>query len=302
MKFILNILTAFVLPGFMILGLTACDEDTFSQVVEVEIPEHRSAVVLNGFWFSQDSLLDMLVSNSLSILDNSDFTVPQDADVKLYKNGNLLGNLTLNQEIFKYQMPLNESLGAEGATYKIEAVFGDLEPVSVEQTMPGLVEIKEAKYQPEGTFDPTGEKVDEFSITFNDPPGEENYYLFRASTIEQYEDWNGDTITYRNYIYLDSNDPIAEYSEKGLIFSDKAFNGNEYTIKGWNYSWWEQVEKFEMELVSISKDGYLYLRSLENYNNAEGNPFAQPATVYSNIQNGYGIFALGASDKVLIYR
>lgn len=302
MKFMLKILTAFVLPVFMIFGLTSCDEDTFSQVVEIEIPEHRSAVVLNGFWFSQDSLLDMLVSNSLSILDNADFTIAQDADVKLYKNGNLLGNLTLNQEIFKYQMILNESLGTEGATYKIEAVFGDYEPVSVEQTMPERVEIKEAKYQVEGAFDPTGEKVDEFSITFNDPSGEENYYLFRASTIEQYEDWNGDTITYKNFIYLDSNDPIAEYSEKGLIFSDKAFDGNEYTIKGWNYGWWEQVEKFEMELVSISKDGYLYLRSLENYYNTEGNPFAQPATVYSNIQNGYGIFALGASDKVLIYR
>ncbi|KAA3640405.1 MAG: DUF4249 family protein, partial [Bacteroidetes bacterium] len=90
--------------------------------------------------------------------------------------------------------------------------------------------------------------------------------------------------------------------EQGLVFTDKAFDGNEYTIKGWDYGWWETVESFKLELVNLSKDGYLYLRSLEDYYNSEGNPFAQPATVYSNIENGYGIFALGAAEVIEIPR
>ena len=283
-----------------VLNFSGCDEDTFSQVVEIEIPEHKESIVLNGLWTSQDSTLELLVSNSLSILDNADYTIPDDADVKLFKDGALWNNLILSEATFKYSLALDSPLGNELATYRIEAGFGTYDPVFVEQTMPGTVLIKEASYEQDGTIDPTGEKVDEFSITFDDPPGEENYYLLRVSYIEQYVEWTGDTIRYEGMIYLDSNDPITGYSEQGLIFTDKAFDGNEYTINAWNYGWFEQVELFNVELINITRDGYLYLRSLENYYNSVDNPFAQPATVFSNIENGYGIFALGAVDKVII--
>lgn len=283
------------------INFSSCDEDAFSQVVDIEIPEHQSSIVLNGFWFSQDTAVSLLVTNSLSILDNEDYTIPEDAAVKLYKNDQLVGQLDFD-ELAYYYLTLDDSLGTEMATYKIEASFGDYKPVTVEQTMPGLVTIKEASFEADGTFDPTGEKVDEFSITFNDPPGEENYYLFRVSYIEQFVDWNGDTIRSSGMIYLDSNDPIVNYSQEGLIFTDKAFDGSEYTINGWDYGWYEQVESFELELINLTKDGYLYLKSLEDYYNSEGNPFAQPATVYSNIENGYGIFALGATDRLIIER
>ena len=100
---------------------SSCDEDFFTQVVEVEIPEHESLIVLIGLWTSQDTLLELLVSNSLSILDNNDYTIPEDADVKLYKNDNPVGAFILNDESFKYEFLLNEPLGNASGTYKIEA-------------------------------------------------------------------------------------------------------------------------------------------------------------------------------------
>jgi hypothetical protein len=299
MQYINKYILFFICSTIAIVNFSSCDEDTFSQVVDIEIPEHKSSIVLNGIWSSQDTFLSLIVSNSLSILDNEDYTVPNDAEVKLYKNEALLGDFAFD-DFSRYFLELDDVLSDEVATYKIEASFGDYEPVSVEQTMPRNVTIENAHFEADGTFDPTGEKVDEFSITFNDPPGEENYYLFRVSYIEQFVDWNGDTIRSSGMIYLDSNDPIVNYSQEGLIFTDKAFDGNEYTINGWDYGWYDQVEEFELELVNLSKDGYLYLKSLEDYYNSEGNPFAQPATVYSNIENGYGIFALGAADRVII--
>lgn len=279
---------------------TGCDEDSFSQVVEVEVPEHKSSIVLNGIWNSQDTLLQLVVSNSLSILDDDEFTVPQDADVKLFKDNTLLGNLAFNQQTFKYEYALDTPLGSSVATYRIEAAFDDYDPVSVEQEMPGTVELTEVKYEKEGTIDPSGEKVDEYTITFSDPGDVENYYIFTAFVIDKYVHTPGDTIVNKNMVYLQTNDPIASYSNRGLIFSDKAFNGNEYTLTGWDYGWWSENLEFEFRLTSISKDGFLYLKSLDAYYNSEGNPFAQPATVYNNIENGYGIFALGASDVKVI--
>ena len=42
---------------------------------------------------------------------------------------------------------------------------------------------------------------------------------------------------------------------------------------------------------NISKSYYYYRTSLELYVDAPRNPFAQPVQVFSNINNGFGIFA-----------
>jgi hypothetical protein len=54
------------------------------------------------------------------------------------------------------------------------------------------------------------------------------------------------------------------------------------------------------ELRSISKEYYDYQTSLNEYWNADGNPFAQPVQVFTNIENGFGIFAgFGKSSDTL---
>lgn len=46
-----------------------------------------------------------------------------------------------------------------------------------------------------------------------------------------------------------------------------------------------------IEIKSVSKDFYLYQKTLKEYYNSINNPFSEPAEVYSNIKLGYGIFA-----------
>ena len=45
-------------------------------------------------------------------------------------------------------------------------------------------------------------------------------------------------------------------------------------------------------LRSISKDEYLFLKSVDLYQNNEDNPFAEPVIIHSNIASGDGIFSL----------
>ena len=62
----------------------------------------------------------------------------------------------------------------------------------------------------------------------------------------------------------------------------------------WNeagYIWSYRNIGLRFYLHNISQDYYYYRRSLELYNQSSDNPFAQPVQVYSNIENGFGIFA-----------
>jgi len=47
-----------------------------------------------------------------------------------------------------------------------------------------------------------------------------------------------------------------------------------------------------IRVVRPSADLANYLRSVEAYYNAQGNPFAEPASIQGNIPGGFGIFGL----------
>lgn len=58
--------------------------------------------------------------------------------------------------------------------------------------------------------------------------------------------------------------------------------------------------EFEYKLIvhvaTISKDYYQYMKSFDLYNENDGNPFAEPTLVKTNVKNGLGI--LGASSEI----
>jgi hypothetical protein len=93
----------------------------------------------------------------------------------------------------------------------------------------------------------------------------------------------------------------SPFREQGL-FNDLLFNGQnkalELEIPYENYSgievgyeWSYKTLSVRVYLHNISKSYYYYRNSLELYQSASGNPFAQPVQVYSNIENGFGVFA-----------
>jgi len=55
-------------------------------------------------------------------------------------------------------------------------------------------------------------------------------------------------------------------------------------------------------LSSVSEDYYKYNVTLAKYEQTQGDPFAQPVQVYSNIENGFGIFGgySSFSDTLII--
>lgn len=55
-----------------------------------------------------------------------------------------------------------------------------------------------------------------------------------------------------------------------------------------------------VELQSISPELYRYLKSVELYRITESDAFSEPVQIYSNVQNGWGIFGSLSSQRIII--
>lgn len=288
----------FLLSAFAVLTFSSCDEGSFSQVVTIEIPEHDPLpVVLLQVEAGQDRPLSALVSNSKSILDpESTYKIPEDADLKLYRNGNLYADLDYLDDVLRYQYFSSESFPTTaGETWRLEASIPEFNAVSIEQVMPAKAIITDATYEEEGTIDSEGFRVDELIVDVEDPePGKINYYGLALRQIYVTIDTNGDTTQVSSgSVYLDSNDPLLSYSDRyGLLFTDEGFANNEYQLRTYTYYSLDEDVVLEVVVYQLTEDAWLYARSLEQYQNSIDNPFAEPVTVHSNVEGGFGVFTL----------
>ena len=283
----------------------SCNEDSFSQVVKIELPEHEPKIAMSALWLSQDTLPYAHVEKSRSTLEE-DPQLPSDAIVKLYINGTFTSQAVFHDDPTssfypsgRYAFEGEMISGNEGDEYRLEASLDDLPIASAVQIMPGITPIETAEYTEDGGVSLDGGQVDLMKISFTDPADTEDYYQIQLFSIVKYTEQINpeDTIVQTYSRYLETTDPTITMANGNLLVSDKSFNGNTITIQGQTYRDWEEVTSREVHLTHITKDAYYYLKSVSEYKNSEGNPFAQPVTIYSNIENGYGIFGLGNPSK-----
>ena len=287
------------------LAFTACDEDSFSQIVDIELPEHESKPVLNMQVIAGDRTLETLVSLSKGILDTGNFELPKPVLVEFFKNGSPIGDFDFYHDILKYEAYLQDDHidSTAGNVYRLEATVPHYEKVYAEQVMPIAPLITGASFELEGTISPDGDRVDELIVELDDrQPGILNYYgILAYSAGVDVDPVSGDTISRsRTRIYLESVDPLlGSGSRYDFIFSDESFDGGDYQARMYTYSGVSEDRDVEVEVYSLTRDGFLYYRSLQQYYDAVDNPFAEPVTVHNNIEGGYGIFTLTNVTKRL---
>ena len=145
-----------------------------------------------------------------------------------------------------------------------------------------------------------------FNLTFNDNPSQNNYYRIRLflHTVGQ-EDEEVDEFIEKSYpIILYSNDPSLSqgipwdgytFSGRTALFSDDLFNGEQKSISfdmEYKLSGIEYGDSLFLQVTSFSEDGYKYFNSLERNRDRFISPFGtEPVPVYSNVNNGIGIFS-----------
>ena len=116
-------------------------------------------------------------------------------------------------------------------------------------------------------------------IVATDNIHEENYYRLQV---------------HRNSIFDRNASGMGVFNVlKGSIYSsliaDNALNGNSTMVFNTDYVL-KRGNRAIISFYHLSKAHYDYIRSMRESQNANGNPFAQPPSLVTNIQGGLGIF------------
>jgi len=299
------------IPFLFIIFIIACE-----QVVEIDLPEHESQLVLSSFYQAGDTKITAYLTKSLAILSNEDPDDVWGATMKLYENDVLVGQLDdspdttysyqfvgfddENEPIYEevisnisraYLLQLAEPL-KEGKTYKITAEAPDYESISATQQVPLPNIINSVEYFPLSRPSLDGYLMDALKIQLQDSPDNDNYYEFQVS--KGYQGGWGSTWT-------ESLTPGMERGGNGaFLLSDNLFDGGTYDVEV--LVWPEDTTEvdFRIEIASISRDKYLFFKSLEALYLAEDNPFAEPVIVHTNVENGQGIFSMENETEIIV--
>ena len=139
----------------------------------------------------------------------------------------------------------------------------------------------------------------------------ENYYMV-SSTVSAID--TNDFDSEYSVTYIASGDPIADNqqddplnaynSSRFFVFTDETFTNAMKTMLCYNqiYQYMSNYYtdlQIDYNLSSINRDAYLYYRSVQKQSGTDPT-FSEPVKVYTNIQNGYGIFAC-TNHKTITY-
>lgn len=295
------------------------------EIIEFKGEKIDPKIVLYAM-LNPDDTISVSLAKSHAVFDNR-YTPQQitNATVRLFRDGVLVETLAyVPPEPCENCMPAEHSRYVSqgirpvpGSTYRIEAEVTGFKPVSAETGLPVLVPVMSID-----TTTDTEEGCNTYLVTkvkFADPGATANYYRISVTRLEGY--YNGDkSVPYRPEIpvrvtmsddsYAATADPIiAPEQEDDLfgiyssntynVFSDELISGQEYdlTLKISFYRrpdpTYYEFTHFKIELHSITKDMFLYLRSYAAHMQTRDSFFSEPVLVYSNIKDGLGVFGSG---------
>jgi len=110
---------------------------------------------------------------------------------------------------------------------------------------------------------------------------------FRTDTVMRaYFKDNGATTDF--YRFRAINHSRADSVRVDNFFADNLFNGESFSLSTGRK--FHKGDTCDIVLYHIDNDFFTFLNTARDADNANGNPFASPATIISNIKGGTGIF------------
>lgn len=248
--------------AFAVFGLAACE---LEREVEVILPPFEKQLVAECYLTKADGF-QMLLTETDPYFDTLRFPFVNNAIIKI-RQGSLEDTLAFFPKIdLENRKFYNYSRGVDGfeGDEEIELEITD----SLGRTLKGRT-----KFLPDPQVDSIevryGEGPDSlagFRIWIQDFPGKSNYYRIIM---------NQDSL---------SGPPVLQFS-----FSDNGLDGKRFPI-GTSNRFQKNTDMF-IRIFHMEKAYYDYLEAMEDAARANGNPFAQPATISSPMMGkGYGIF------------
>lgn len=298
----------YIFLSLILFTLAACTK--YEKIEDFPIESPR--LVANCL-FENEKPFVVSVSRSLSVLDNAELSVIDGAKVILYENNIAVD--TLKQEFEGDAFYHTTRIPLTGKKYRIDvAKEGYPSVVSTEQELPSNVIYSNIRMIPidsmyfleyEGSNDTILHQFNaEISFTIEDLPQPGDLYSFSVYRLDSSSyTINNQRLWQNNVVYgINFSDP-ALIDNTGLsstvdytdicFLSDELFNGQKYVIKfklDEMYNNLHSYRQYYLVLNTYTLDSFKYKQSLGS-DMASASPFDEPRRVFTNIQNGYGIFA-----------
>lgn len=268
-------------------------------VVDVNIELEKPLLVVNSV-FNKDSVWRVDVNLTRNVLSDRIGSPVTNATVSIVdeQTNELLEVLTFS--------PINF-----GGTYRGKLKPEILKNYKVKVDVEGFTSAESIERIPE-SVSLTKVEVDEdalqsmeapvpVKIYFTDPQAIINFY--QLTVVEKRYQINyttGDTIWYSNPVTMVFEDPALmdeeEYTNE-LLLSDRLFNGKDHSISFKIQPYFSDAQIISICFSSISESYYEYQTTSSLQRDVSGDPFAQPVQVFTNIQNGLGVFAAYNQDE-----
>lgn len=245
-----------------------------------DFPDFEQTPTLNAF-ITVDSILQVHLANTGKIEIDS-LPILENAEINLFVNDSFVQKLSY----------LEAGVYTSAQTAKVENTYrceyqAEDNLVQVEDQVPQPTPVDSVNIIEQGWVNMDGEAWPtlEFSIKNT------------LDTIKYYEVWI-------HYYSIGYNDSLQEFEDKLIVdlFSTEFEKENEIhkSIDFQLYSYGSNdVYVYQMELRTISADYFKYKESLELYFLGRypdfGSSTPAPYNLYSNVQNGFGIFAAYSS-------
>ena len=281
------------------------------RIIDYPIRTDELNLVINGI-INTDSSVIINLSKSIPVLDTNSAPYVGNAQVYLYENSSLAGLMTYQGKGF---YALNGKKPQKGLEYKVAARVPDGSEVSSSCIIPEPVAIItiDTIWKIQNNDMSYGTSSYECIITADDPADVPNYYEIKLFHKSMY--YNIDSVESTVSRSFFSDDPVFEFYRSGsglyplhltlgsdmfnansAFFSDDMIDGKRFTFRI-SLESWNNHGTYYFCLRSLTRDYYLYLRSLMQYNMAEGNYFSERVQIHTNIENGLGILGGYSSYK-----
>ena len=260
----------------------------------------------------------LYISNSQRVFDTRELLGRADATVELRN--------AVGATVERYRPVLTNSNGRTpgfyrpvlgfrpqvGQAYTLRASLPGLETAESTLTMPTPAVVESGTYADRTASGPNpGANVyrGRLNLVIQDNPNAANYYLAFARVLDQQGrpgGWSSVDVDYESQSSSVSigqfqlSSPQQQYSI--YPFADTDANGQRISLST-DVRFYSNCFQgtcpppgyIEVHVSSITPEAYNFYLSRRRYYDSDGNPFAEPAPLASNVRSGYGLFG-GATD------
>lgn len=276
--------------------------------IDETLPDGSAKLCINSY-FMADSTIRVYISKGKYILNDVSYVRHEPVNgATVAISGENRSPTTLLPAVFSTAAPTDGWYESSftlpaGETSHVTVSAAGMESVSASCYIPRPVPVLKAELV--AVEPPWGNYI--VDVYFNDPPETKNYYRIISKISVERAMQNHELAVLTDDPLFSFNpepfSPTGKQFSRPVLFSDDGLNGNPVKVRCKMprvvYDM-RLKHTLKIELQSLSREYYLHKTSEELQHATDGDPFAQPAPVYSNVKNGFGIFAAASSSTIIL--